>query len=657
MLKGNHLIFRFFRQVPGWQDSIQLYDQIISQITASAKLCIVSITITSLILGMRQIGWLEPLELSAFDEMMRFRSQEQPDSRLLLVSITEKDIENLNEWPLSDLTVAHILEKLTKLQPRVIGLDLYRHISHSIGANLLITQLQNPNLIVVTSNGNTPDEQIRPPANVPNERIGFSDLLIDPDGVVRRHYVYSSDGNSLSLQLALAYLDKEHIAVQANQNKLLQLNKVVLIPLKVHSGSYKTINTSGYQILLNYRGYQTENIARSVNITQLLNDQVNPEWVKDKIVLIGTTAPSGKDLFNTPYSATKKGNRKMAGIVIHAQMTSQLISAALDQRPLLSPWSEWLEILWISTWAFIGGIVGWRIHHPVWLGLTVLLLLIGLFALGMWLFIQGTWIPIAAPLLAAILTTTVVVVYQLNQAIRQHQMMMKLLGQQTSPAIANALWNSRVRLLNQGILPGQNLTATILLTDIKGFSTISEKKPPETVMSWLNEYLSAMTQVVQSHQGVINKFTGDGLMAVFGVPVPRTTEAEIAQDAQRAVACALAMRDRLEALNISWDARSLPMVQMRIGIFTGPVMVGSLGGKDRLEYGVIGNSVNIASRLESYEKERLEGTCRILIAQETLNYLQEKFAVESWGWLQLRGKQEQVNVYLVVGTRLSSSLP
>jgi adenylate cyclase len=228
---------------------------------------------------------------------------------------------------------------------------------------------------------------------------------------------------------------------------------------------------------------------------------------------------------------------------------------------------------------------------------------------------------------------------------------MKLLGQQTSPAIANALWKERVHLLESGLLPGQKVTATIILTDLQGFSTICEKLPPEVVMSWLNEYLSAMAQEVQAHQGVINKFTGDGMLAVFGVPIPRTTQQEIAEDARLAVSCAVAISSRLREMNQNWLARGLPSAKMRVGIFTGPVMVGSLGGTTRLEYGVIGDSVNIASRLESCLKDRQEDTCRILIAEETLLHLGDKFEVESWGAVPLKGREQKVNVYRILGRK------
>ncbi len=191
--------------------------------------------------------------------------------------------------------------------------------------------------------------------------------------------------------------------------------------------------------------------------------------------------------------------------------------------------------------------------------------------------------------------------------------------------------------------------ATLMFTDLKGFSTISERLSAEQLLNWLNEYFEVMTGVVVDHHGVINKFTGDGLMAAFGVPIPRESWDEIAQDAQRAVDCALAMGEGLSKLNQRWQTEGLPEVQMRAGIFSGSVVVGSLGSKARLEYGVIGDGVNTASRLESVDKHRQPSACRVLIAQETLNYLEDRYEVEAWGALTLKGKAEQVEVFRVIG--------
>jgi class 3 adenylate cyclase len=246
--------------------------------------------------------------------------------------------------------------------------------------------------------------------------------------------------------------------------------------------------------------------------------------------------------------------------------------------------------------------------------------------------------------------------YRAYHAHIKQQIVMKLLGQNTSPEIAEALWQKRDDLIKSGKLPGIRLTPTMLFADIKDFSTISEQMTPEALLEWVNELLEAITQEVFKHNGIINKFTGDGVMAVFGVPTRLDTR-EVDEDARAAVACAMAISDRLEEMNQNWQRRGLPVIQMRVGIFTGPVVAGSLGGKDRLEYGVIGDSVNIAARLESCEKHRQPTNCRILIGKDTLVHLQGQYEVESWGPLALKGKQQMVDVYRVVGLRRNTPSP
>jgi class 3 adenylate cyclase len=297
----------------------------------------------------------------------------------------------------------------------------------------------------------------------------------------------------------------------------------------------------------------------------------------------------------------------------------------------------------------LGGAIGLKVSNP-W-GLTASAIAIGcvFFVFGLLCFLQRIWIPIATPIVGALSAGTIAVIYQLQQARKQQQMIMNLLGQQTSPEIASALWDGRDRLLKAGVLPGETVTVTVFFSDIKNFTTISEQLPSEKLMVWLNEYLDAMTDIVIDHQGIINKFIGDAIMAVFGVPIPRTTEAEITEDARRSLRCSLAMRERLQQLNSSWQERGFPVIQIRAGIFTGSVTVGSLGGKKRLEYGIIGDSVNIASRLESSFKDRQVDNCRILISGETYDRLKTEIEVESWGAMNLKGKAKEVEVYRVIG--------
>ncbi|MEG4179691.1 adenylate/guanylate cyclase domain-containing protein [Microcoleus sp. S13_C3] len=616
-------------------------------------LAIIWIVVTGTLLGVRHLGGMQPLELNAYDLMVQLRPDQGPDPRLLIVKITDQDINTLQKWPISDRVLAKAIAEVARFEPLAIGIDIIRATPYEPGNAELVTQWQNPKVFPITFIGNSEYDRAPPPPNIPENRIGFNDLVLDPDGRVRRNLMFADDGKttlaSFSMRLAFAYLDSKKIDSKLTEKQEIQADKTVFSKLRSNSGGYQKINAQGYQVLLNYRS--AENIAKTVTLTQVLDRKLDPKLVKGKIVLIGVTARTVRDLFSSPYSANASGNRLIPGVLIHATATSQILSAVLDGQGLFWYWDEWQEILWIAVWGAVGGCLTWRLEKSLNLIVIAIAACGSLFGFTFFLFMQQGWIPLISPTLALLITAGVAVTYKYEQSRQQQGIVMKLLGQQTSPAIANALWKERVHLLESGLLPGQKVTATIILTDLQGFSTISEKLPPEVVMSWLNEYLSAMAQEVQAHQGVINKFTGDGMLAVFGVPIPRTTAEEIAEDARLAVSCALAISSRLPQMNQNWLTRGLPAAKMRVGIFTGPVMVGSLGGSTRLEYGVIGDSVNIASRLESCEKDRQEDTCRILIAEETFLHLADKFEVESWGALPLRGREQKVNVYRILGRK------
>ncbi len=630
-------------------------------LTGAGVVALASVACSVSLLAVRHLGGLQHLELMAYDQMVLRRADVGPDPRLLVVGITEEDIQALRQSTLSDQVVAQLLEKLQLPQPAVIGLDVFRDIPQGKGALALKAQLQKPNTIAIAKMGTsgTGTLEVPPPPNVPVERIGFNDILQDPDGVVRRSLLFGNLRQdttlfSFGMQLAMQYLAaKGHEPNNSPHNpNSIRWGMAAFLPLEENSGGYQRIDNKGYQILLNYRS--PSHVARTVSLRQVLYGWLDPNWVKDKIVLIGYTAPSRRDLFLTPYSPANRTEPKMAGVLVHAQIASLILSAVLGERPLFGFWPEWAELLWVALWAAVGGTVGWCSRHPAVLALSGTAMLGVLSATCFYLFTRATWVPVATPALSLALTATSVVTYRAYQAGLQQQIVMKLLGQNTSPEVADALWNNRFVLLKEGKLPGQKLTATMLFTDLKDFSTISEQLPPERLMEWLNEYLSALTHEVAAHRGIVNKFTGDGIMAVFGVPVARTTEEEIASDARHAVACGLAFGERLGQLNQDWKRRGLPVVQMRVGIFTGPVVAGSLGGSERLEYGIIGDSVNIASRLESCEKDRQSSICRVLIAKETLVHLQDQFLVEPWGPLVLKGKHQTVDVYWVVGWRTRS---
>ncbi|MCM1981386.1 CHASE2 domain-containing protein [Lyngbya confervoides] len=625
-----------------------------------AMVIIASTIVTGFLVSARQWRVFELFELVAYDRFVQMRPPQPVDSRLLVIGVTEQDLQDQGgKLQLPDQVYARLLQRLLAQKARVIGLDIYRDFPVEPGHAELVQVLESSDRIIgITRLGDAKNPPVDPPPALPPEQVGFNDATQDVGGVIRRSILYqeSTQGEILSafsLLLAERYLLEEGIESQASRDNpnYLQLGATTFVPLSPHDGSYINADVGGYQILLNYRGRQTT--IPQVSLGEVLNGRVDPALIRDRIVLIGTTASSGNDFAYTPFSSDREDDleQRMPGVVVHAQMVSQFLDAALGQRALFWFWSETEEILWLSLWSLLGGMLAWTVRHPLLLALGAAAALGILFQVCLLLFLNMGWVPLIPAALGFLFSGGSVVTYTAQQAQQQRRMVMRLLGQSTSPQIAETLWQRRDELLENGKLPGQELTTTLLFTDLKGFSTISEQYPPEVVFIWLNEYLEEMTGAIQNHEGVINKFTGDGVMAVFGVPIPHESPAEIAQDANQAVACALEMQERLAQLNQRRQATHCPLFKMRVGVFTGPVVVGSLGSKIRLEYGVIGDSVNTASRLESFDKDRQTSDCRILIARQTLNYLDERYQVEAWGNVPLKGKEEPIEVFQVLGRR------
>lgn len=229
---------------------------------------------------------------------------------------------------------------------------------------------------------------------------------------------------------------------------------------------------------------------------------------------------------------------------------------------------------------------------------------------------------------------------------------MQLFSRHVSPEIAESVWQHRHQFLNDGRPRSQELHVTVLFSDLKGFTSVSERMDPQALIDWLNMYMDSMAQLVMDYGGVVDDYAGDSVKANFGVPLPRSSEAEIGRDAINAVNCALAMGREIHHLNNLWREQQLPVVGIRIGVFTGPVVAGAVGSSQRLKYTTVGDTVNIAARLESYNKDfARESLCRILIGESTLYYLDNQFETRIVGKEVLKGKDRKIAIYEVLGKK------
>lgn len=368
---------------------------------------IASVVVTAIVLVIRQVGGWMPLELMIYDIWMQQQADPTADDRLLVVEVTEADLRTLNRSTPSDATLNQAIQTLQTHQPRVIGLDLHRELpqgndnaalaSHAA----LLKTLEAENIIAIQTIGANPSEAIPAPSTVTADRIGFNDFPVDDDGWIRRSLLFAAEEDSaasavlyaFALRIALAYLEPANIlpVEHSEDPESLDLNGTVFRRLRRHFGGYRHVEDKGYQIMLRYR---SASAIQRLTLTDLLEGQFDPALVRDRAILIGTTAPSGKDLFYTPLSRATQTDFLMAGVVLHAQATSQILTSALEGQPLIGAFPEAVEVLWILIGSASGTLLGWTLRRPWLLGLGFVSGIAVFIITPAALFIANGWLPL-----------------------------------------------------------------------------------------------------------------------------------------------------------------------------------------------------------------------------------------------------------------------
>lgn len=389
-----------------------------------------SVVVTVLVVGVRSFGFLQAWELQSFDQLMRSRPDEGQDNRLLLVTITENDVQSQpaaerRGASISDRSLSLLLTKLEKYQPRAIGLQIYRdNPVDSKYPDLAKLMKKSDRLFAICTSASSNEPGVPPPAEVPTEYLGFNNSISDSDGVMRRHLLAMGKESpcqtdySFSLQLAKRYLEDENISLKLiRPPDYFQFGRTTFKTLDKDSAGYHQIDERGHQIMLNYRS--SRSIADRVTLAEVLKNQINPDLVKNRIVLIGTIAPSFNDnIWLTPYSSGKWPIERMTGIEIEAHKVSQILSAVLDNRPLIWWWSKQAETVWIWCWSFVGGVIGWclRARSRQIIAYSVAMLI--LYSICFLFLLQGGWIPLVPSALALIISGLSLTIYSnslLNQ--------------------------------------------------------------------------------------------------------------------------------------------------------------------------------------------------------------------------------------------------
>ena len=590
-------------------------------------------------------GVSQNIDLLIFDSLKtRYPKKYLYDSPSLVVGVSESDIEKYG-WPIDDKYLLKTIQKLDKAESSSIVLDLYRNVGVGEGAESLANYSRLNKKVISIFNV---AEGIPSIPDFPLERIAFNDMPIDIDNVVRRDLVgvdrrkYNLGKEFISVPMRMLeihqFLNKESFNLEDKFYK----NKISLI--QNYSGGYTNVDSNGFQIFINY---PEKNYIPIYSLSEILEDKIPLEKLKNKMIVIGATAPSLKDVFAVPSSrfVTDSKNLLISVAEIHAHRANQLLSLQNNSTLKIKTINPFIELFGIIFYVFLISIYIEK-TKKISIGLIVFISALGLLALAVYLaFIIGYWIELALPVIGAITFSSISWLKKASEQQKQKALMQKLLGQTTSPEVAEELWNQKDSLLENGRFPGTELPVTILFSDTVSFSSVSENMNPTELLDWLNRGMEKFVKIISENGGMVNKFTGDGFLAVFGAPVKKNYE----QSSNEAIKTAMEIRNAIEKLKDDLEAEGLPLIKLRIGIHSGKIITGSMGGSEKIEYALIGDSVNVAARLESLNKDNMKNNCRILVSKESLNFANgSDYKLEEWGPCKVKGRESLVEVFEIL---------
>ena len=427
---------------------------------SGAVLAVASV-VFALVVGLRATGVLQELELGLYDQYVRQFDAHSSASRVVVVGVTEDDIRALGHWPLTDTELAAALERLAELGPRAVGIDIYRDIEvRDTGGGsgqpaLRAVFRKYPFLIAPMRFGDGPPFAVPPPPFLSGfDQVGFVDVVIDDDGKVRRGLLYLDDGEtsyeSMSLKLALLELQAEEIAPAPDPShpEYLRLGRSTFRPFRSDDGGYSGADDRGYQYLLDFGAGGTP--YKVFPLATLTGGRVPRAEVEGKVALIGVTAGSVPDTFYVASSRVGENATALRGLMLHARLVDQLMSAALDGRRPLRPIAGWQEVGLILAVSLLGGGAGLWTRSP-WRFLGVVLLGTAALVIGGYaLFAARLWLPVAAPALAWAASAAGVTAYTVGLERRQRGLLMRLFRSHVSPEVADAIWQQRRAVHGRG---------------------------------------------------------------------------------------------------------------------------------------------------------------------------------------------------------------
>jgi adenylate cyclase len=614
------------------------------------------VAVTLSIMHFAHARFFDVLEEKTLDLRFTLRGKVTPGPETVIAAIDEKSINKLGRFPWPRSVWGRVVDRLTEEGAKVIAFDVFFTEPENVESDDLFRDairrsgrvvlpvvfdfegrfkesgftdqkldVMTPSAYAVIKHADEPFSPLRAKMVLPTlfrfsssaEAMAHINMISDDDGTLRWEILaieYQGDYYPpIGLQAARLYrgIGPENMALDFRGG--------------VSFGD-TVIPTDEYgRMLINYRG--PNRTFPMYSISDILDRTLPAGTFKDKIVLIGATAIGIFDLRVTPFSTN------MAGIEKHASVVDNILRGDFIRR------SDTAVVLLIFVFAIVLGLTLPQLGAKA--GVALFLALFGGYlAFVYYLFTaQGIWFNLVYPASALFFGYTSQTAYRFFMEERRARDIRKMFSSYVSKRIVDEL----IRDPSKAKLGGDRKEITVLFSDIRGFTSFSEKHQPEEVVSQLNEYLGAMTDIVFEYEGTLDKFVGDAIMALWGAPVGQPDHAE------RACRCAISMIEKLKELQSKWAAEGKYVIDIGIGINTGDMVVGNMGAPGKkMDYTVIGDNVNLGARLESLTRQYNN---HIIISEYTYAKVEDLVEVKELGSVTVKGKQLPVVIYDLVGLK------
>jgi adenylate cyclase len=591
--------------------------------------------------ALSRVGVLSGWETRAVDTFVFLRDR-VPAPEIVLVEVDEESFTALGErQPLPRRYLADLGEFLLRSGARVVAFDILLKSRSVPGEDAALIAMSrrwegaDSGRLVFASlalprKGEGPTRYDPSPSFSPELRgfFGFPDAPVSADGVIRRMtpLLPAADGGflpSFPLAVLTAYAGQtpEQLARVLREDA----GSAIPLPVRDPQGEIRWDERISLDMLsgpawrIDFAGSQGVFTAfPSGALVQMARSGIRPEAdnpFRGKIVLVGATFQESRDFYPTPVGL-------LAGVEIHANMVHTLLS----RRALLPP--HWLLNLSVLIGACVSVSLLSLWLRPLWVALASLALIAGFAAVSYEAYTQGGyWLDFVAPVVGMI-------AYIQGSSLLARRRLRAAFGQYVSQEVMD-----RVQREGAG-LGGEVRTVSVLMSDLRGFTTLSERLRPERISEIMNEYFTAMVDVILAHRGIVQDFIGDGILAVYGAPL------DDADHAWHAVLTAHRMQAALQQLNGRWQASGHPLLAMGVAVHTGEAFAGNVGSPRKKKYAVIGDTVNTVSRIEGLNRDL---STSILISRATLAAVKDRVEVQDRGTVTMKGKAQPVEVFELLG--------